>query len=157
MLQGAVPSYAQEVSSALHPHLRLDKTMVPIPTLRPGDYVVWHCDAVYGVRGAGLRSDLDEAMVMYLPACPLTQTNALYLARQRKAFILGLPSPDFGGGSGESSHLSRPGVQEVYDAGGNGGLRAMGLLHWDYETADTDLDADVVEMANGILFPELYD
>ncbi|KAH7321259.1 hypothetical protein B0I35DRAFT_351742 [Stachybotrys elegans] len=156
ILHGAVPSYTQELSTTLHPHLRLDKTMVPIPKLEPGDYVVWHCDAVYAVDRTVPHYNVDAA-AMYLPACPLTQTNALYLARQRKAFLLGLPSPDFGGGRGESSHLSRPGVQEVNDAGGNDGLRAMGLLPWDVEDAETEVDADVIDMANSILFPDLYD
>lgn len=45
VLQGAVPSNAQELNDALHPHLRLDVTMVHIPTVRPGDYVAWHCDS----------------------------------------------------------------------------------------------------------------
>jgi hypothetical protein len=94
---------------------------------------------------------------MYLPACPLTQTNALYLARQRKAFLLGSPPPDFGGGRGESEHAGRPGVQDVNDAGGDDGLRAMGLLPWDEEEADTDAEREVLAMANGILFPDLYD
>lgn len=44
VLQGAVPSNAQELNDALHPHLRLDSTMVHIPFVRPGDYVAWHCD-----------------------------------------------------------------------------------------------------------------
>jgi hypothetical protein len=100
-------------------------------------------------------------MYLYLPACPLTQTNALYLARQRKAFLLGRPGPDFLGVShrrgGESEHVDRPGVQEVNDAGGDEALRAMGLLPWDEEEADCDRDREVLAMANGILFPDLYD
>lgn len=99
---------------------------------------------------------------MYLPACPLTQTNALYLARQRKAFLLGLPGPDFFDGSGagsrgESELAGRAGVREVGDAGGDDGLRAMGLLPWDEEEADSDAEREVLAMANGILFPDLYD
>ncbi|KFA73101.1 hypothetical protein S40288_02752 [Stachybotrys chartarum IBT 40288] len=156
-LHGAVPSLSQELSSSLHPHLRLDKAMVSIPDLQPGDYVVWHCDAVYGMDPRVHCNDSNDPLAMYLPACPLTETNALYLARQRKAFLLGLPGPDFGGGSGESSHLSRPGVQEVNEIGGDEGLRAMGLLPWEYEEAETDTDADVVELANNILFPDLYE
>lgn len=44
-LQGATPGYAQELSTALHPHLELDKTMVHVPKIAPGDYVAWHCDS----------------------------------------------------------------------------------------------------------------
>lgn len=43
-LQGATPGHGQELSEALHPHLRLGETMVSIPEIRPGDYVAWHCD-----------------------------------------------------------------------------------------------------------------
>lgn len=43
-LEGATPSYTQELNSVLHPHLQLDKTMVHVPKIAPGDYVAWHCD-----------------------------------------------------------------------------------------------------------------
>lgn len=45
VLQGAVPSNCQELNDTLHPHLRLDHTMVHIPPVRAGDYVAWHCDS----------------------------------------------------------------------------------------------------------------
>jgi hypothetical protein len=152
--------------------------MVRIPPLKSGDYVLWHADLVYGVEhrtlsgyshhqhstasGAAsvasysLASD-QIATAMYIPACPLTQTSALYLARQRKAFLLGYPPPDFGGGRGESSHLGRPGVQEINEAGGEAGLRAMGLLPWEEGEASTTQEREVLRMANGILFPDRYD
>ncbi|KAI1501154.1 hypothetical protein F5X99DRAFT_209921 [Biscogniauxia marginata] len=168
VLHGAVPGYIQELTTVLHPHLRLDRTMIPIPRVEPGDYVLWHPDTVHATdrvhlgagtgRVAGSASiPAGDASVLYIPACPLTQTNALYLARQRRAFLRGLPAPDFeradyGGGdsgrngrgrdigrggseagaaAGEGEHTGRPGVQEVSDAGGESGLRSMGLLPWD--------------------------
>ena len=42
-LQGANLGRGQELNSLLHPHLRLPSTMVHIPTVQPGDYVVWVC------------------------------------------------------------------------------------------------------------------
>jgi len=96
-------------------------------------------------------------MAAIIPACPLTQTNALYLCRQRKAFLLGYPAPDFGSGRGESSHMDRAAVQDVNDAGGDDGLRAMGLLPWNEEDAFSDAERQVLAMANSILFPDLYD
>ncbi|KAI3555896.1 hypothetical protein CABS03_10271 [Colletotrichum abscissum] len=155
IIQGAVPSYTQELNSALHPHLQLDKSLVRIPPVRPGDYVVWHPDMVYGVDR--VPSSSAPATIMYIPACPLTQTNALYLARQRKAFLLGQPSPDFGGGKGETTHTGRPGTQEVSDAGGEDGLRAMGLLPWEDQESRSPTEKALVGMANAILFPESYD
>ena len=44
-LQGANPGQAQELSQVLHPHLDLARTMVHIPQIKAGDYVVWHCDS----------------------------------------------------------------------------------------------------------------
>ena len=178
VIQGALPSYTQELNAVLHPHLCLNTTMVRIPALQPGDYVLWHADLVYGVDHRTMRtfshhhilptstassnpapasiSDAN-ATAIYIPACPLTQTNALYLARQRKAFLLGYPPPDFGGGRGESSHMGRPGVQEINEAGDEAGLRAMGLLPWEEGEAATEEEVEVLRMANGILFPDRYD
>lgn len=166
LLHGAVPSYAQEITPALHPHLDLGRSLVSVPGLEPGDYLVWHPDLIHSISPSPSMSTstCSGPAYMNLPACPLTQTNALYLARQRKAFLLGRPGPDFdsGGGRrhGEGEHASRPGVQAVNDAGGDDGLRAMGLLPWDEEeagTADQDREREVLAMANGILFPDLYD
>lgn len=160
VLQGAVPSYSQELSAALHPHLQLGQSMIRMPALNPGDYLVWHCDTVYAIDHTRRPPGNVDATILYIPACPLTQTNALYLARQRKAFLLGQPSPDFAvvsSSRGESTHMARPGVQEVSDAGGDDGLRAMGLLPWEDEDASTDVEAEVLDMANNILFPDRYD
>jgi len=44
-LQGATPGHGQEFPEGLHPHLELDRTMVHVPEVRPGDFVVWHCDS----------------------------------------------------------------------------------------------------------------
>lgn len=158
VIQGALPSYPQELNRALHPHLRLPTSMLPVPPLSPGDYLIWHPDAVYALDRRS-RPDLPRAAAMYLPACPLTQTNALYLARQRKAFLLGHPGPDFGGGGvfGEAARAGSAGVREVGEAGGVDGLQAMGLLPWDEDDAEDLHEQQVVEMANRILFPEKYD
>jgi hypothetical protein len=29
----------------LHPHLELERTMVHVPRIKPGDFVAWHCDS----------------------------------------------------------------------------------------------------------------
>lgn len=46
-LQGAEPGFGQELSATLHPHLDLDRTMVHMPPVEPGDFVVWHCDSEF--------------------------------------------------------------------------------------------------------------
>lgn len=45
-IPGARPGYGMEFPKlAMHPHLELDRTMVHIPRVRPGDFVAWHCDS----------------------------------------------------------------------------------------------------------------
>lgn len=154
ILHGALPSYTQTVNPKLHPHLELHRSLVDIPHLEPGDYVIWHPDLVHAIDAPQPETNCSTAM--YLPACPLTQTNALYLCRQRKSFLLGRPGPDFAGGRGESDYAGRPGVQDVSDAGEDDGLRAMGLLPFDEDEASSDAERRVLTMANSILFPDLY-
>ncbi|KAI0438037.1 DUF1479-domain-containing protein [Xylaria telfairii] len=281
ILHGAVPGYVHELSTALHPHLQLQRTMVSVPDLEPGDYVIWHPDLVHAVDGttssfatpampapsfsanpfspssnfsltspttnypsypshfpsspsssrsgslssfnfsssssssgfpslssspsyahrhshshsrSSARSSIgttpmahrphprhaaSDATVLYIPACPLTQTNALYLARQRRAFLLGLAAPDFSeagsASSGERDHAGRSGVQDVADAGGEDGLRSMGLTPFDEFASrpsnssssssssnsnrerEREKDARLIRLANGILFPDRFD
>lgn len=49
-LQGATPGHGQEFPQGMHPHLELEKTMVHVPQVRPGDYVIWHYDGKCGPR-----------------------------------------------------------------------------------------------------------
>ncbi|KAI3323949.1 hypothetical protein HD806DRAFT_78607 [Xylariaceae sp. AK1471] len=143
IIHGAVPGHAQRVTAAWHPHLQLDKSLVTPPTLRAGDYIVWHPDQAYQFSNTNYRTNakpdkLDSSshtsMLVYTPAAPLTQTNALFLARQRKAFLRGHPGPDFdstGTGLGsEAPHTGRLGEKEIREVGGEEGLQAMGLAPW---------------------------
>ncbi|KAI1266208.1 hypothetical protein F5Y18DRAFT_23647 [Xylariaceae sp. FL1019] len=152
IIHGAVPGHAQRVTAAWHPHLELDKSLVTPPTLQPGDYIVWHPDQAYQFSNTHSRPspkpgtlDAEEtSMLVYSPAAPLTQTNALFLARQRKAFLRGHPGPDFdstGTGLGsEAPHTGRPSEKEIKEVGGEEGLRAMGLAPWIASKDATPLD-----------------
>ncbi|KAI9643854.1 hypothetical protein NHQ30_007205 [Ciborinia camelliae] len=143
-LHGATPSHGQEMTEQLHPHLDLKNTMVHVPTIRPGDYVAWHCDSkffpppllnpsliclpptvIHAVDKT--HTGKSDSSVLYIPACPLTPINAEALSRQRDTFLAGVPGPDFPGGKGESEHIGRPGIKEVEEWTGEDGLRAMGL------------------------------
>ncbi|KAI1084612.1 hypothetical protein F5B20DRAFT_212694 [Whalleya microplaca] len=203
IIHGAVPGHAQRVTAAWHPHLQLDKSLVTPPTLQAGDYIIWHPDQAYQFSNTNYRSSsrpqsssgdsgATTSMLVYTPAAPLTQTNALFLARQRKAFLRGHPGPDFdstGTGLGsEAPHTGRLGEREIRDVGGEEGLQAMGLAPWNLgktgtedssksgtpseEKKDLDMEnsseksaasssihaeAEVIRMANIILFPDRYD
>ncbi|KAB5586290.1 hypothetical protein GE09DRAFT_1074089 [Coniochaeta sp. 2T2.1] len=235
IIHGAVPGHAQRLTELWHPHLHLRRTLVTIPTLQPGDYILWHPDLAYHITSndnfsmasvaasrattpppgegasttavaAGANSTSQVSILVYVPAAPLTQTNALYLARQRKTFQRGHPGPDFdatGSGLGtEASHTGRPGETDIAEVGGSAGLQAMGLAPFDVapspaeqngnaspadksptekkKDSDGDVDmegskpangggdvardsvtqshaeADLVRLANIILFPENY-
>ncbi|KAI1214370.1 uncharacterized protein F4807DRAFT_123988 [Annulohypoxylon truncatum] len=157
IIHGAVPGHAQRVTAAWHPHLQLDKSLVTAPTLQVGDYIIWHPDQAYQFSNTNYRtssrpqtssssggsttegapaatSEDNTSMLVYTPAAPLTQTNALYLARQRKTFLRGHPGPDFdstGTGLGsEAPHTGRLGEKDIRGVGGEEGLQAMGLAPW---------------------------
>lgn len=126
-LQGATPGHGQEFpdgadGNTLHPHLELARTMVHVPQVAPGDFVVWHCDGIHAVDK--VHNGTGDSSVMYIPVCPLTEVNARYLVRQREAFLTGLPGPDFPGGKGESEHVNRP---EAAALGSEEARQAMGL------------------------------
>jgi hypothetical protein len=146
VLQGGTMGCTQELNEALHPHLELSKTMIHIPDVKPGDYVAWHCDSIHAVDKvhAGQRG----SSVMYIPACPLTEVIARYLVRQREASSNGTPAPDFPGGKGESEHVGKMRKDDIECAGGEDGLRAMGLANWETQL---ESEREIVRVANSIV------
>jgi hypothetical protein len=124
--------------------------MVHMPAVQAGDYVAWHCDTIHAVDS--IHQGSEDSSVLYIPACPLTADNARYLAEQRECFLTGKPSPDFGGGEGETRHVGRPGKEEVNAYGGVDGLMSMGLAAWDASEKNlTTGETGVLKQANGIL------
>jgi hypothetical protein len=135
-----VPGHAQRITENWHPHLYLRSSMITLPTLQPGDYIFWHPDLPYHIssNNPGLKtpSSIDDiSMLVYIPAAPLTQTNALYLARQRRAFQRGHPGPDFDSSVRSLIVEDRPefrvGEKDIAEVGGVAGLQAMGLAPWE--------------------------
>ncbi|EMC98799.1 hypothetical protein BAUCODRAFT_380681 [Baudoinia panamericana UAMH 10762] len=149
-LQGATPGHGQELRAVLHPHLNLPSSMVHVPKVQPGDYVSWHCDTIHAVDN--VHAGKSDSSVMYIPACPLTPSNAEFVVRQREAFLNGWPCPDFGGGIGESEHVGRPGVEDVERIDAEDGMRAFGLKPFDSDEAGlTSGQSEVMNRANKIL------
>ncbi|XPT02989.1 hypothetical protein M3J09_012092 [Ascochyta lentis] len=132
-VHGATPGHGQELSHLLHPHLELQKSMIHMPTVKPGDYVAWHCDTIHAVDKT--HAGKTDSSVLYIPACPMTEDNANYLARQRETFVAGTPSPDFGGGIGESEHVGRIRAEDMQQLVDEDGCRAMGIQAWDSDAA----------------------
>lgn len=149
LLQGAVPASCQELNASLHPHLMLDDTMVHIPTVRPGDYVAWHCDTVHAVDK--VHAGLTDSSVMYIPAAPLTEANAEYLIRQRDTFAEGTPAPDYPSGQGESRHVGRLTPDFVMENISLEAQQAMGLAAFDVEKSTLqNRDRKMLKRANDI-------
>ncbi|KAI8962802.1 DUF1479-domain-containing protein [Daldinia sp. FL1419] len=148
-LHGATPGHGQELDNALHPHLDLEKTMVHVPNIKPGDYVVWHCDSIHAVDK--VHKGNSDSSVLYIPVCPLTEMNARYLVRQKNAFLNGTPGPDFPGGKGESAHLNRQTESHLRSFATSDGLRAFGFEKLHPAATDTSGARVVTLLANEIL------
>jgi Protein of unknown function (DUF1479) len=67
---GSAMGKAQELNEETHPHLRLEKTMISVPKVEPGDQVYWHCDTVHAVESH--HGGASDSSVLYIPAVPLT-------------------------------------------------------------------------------------
>ncbi|KAK4121975.1 DUF1479-domain-containing protein [Parathielavia appendiculata] len=148
-LQGAIPGCAQEFPEGMHPHLELERTMVHVPEVRPGDYVVWHCDTIHAVdKKHGGKGD---SSVLYIPVCPTTKASAEYVVRQRAAFLQGTPGPDFPGGEGESRHIGRATEEYVRRYCHPLGVQQIGLGKLVTAEDDTTGGKVGVQQANHVL------
>ena len=105
---GSEMAKAQGLNERTHPHLRLDKTMISIPRVEPGDQVyceltsndkrchilktrIGHCDLVHAVESE--HAGASDSSVFYIPAVPLTASNFSYLQQQAANFRQGIPPP----------------------------------------------------------------
>lgn len=155
-LHGATPGHGQELRDELHPHLRLKTSMVHAPKVAPGDYVAWHCDTVHAVDS--VHAGDKDSSVLYIPASPLTESNAKYTARQRECFLQGRPGPDFPGGVGEGRHVGRVMAEEVLSwtepeqGYTRDSVRAWGLEEFDGDEAGLSAgQKEVIDRANKVL------
>ncbi|KAK0610064.1 hypothetical protein B0T17DRAFT_500859 [Bombardia bombarda] len=148
-LQGATPGHGQEFPEGLHPHLELDKTMVHVPEVRPGDFVVWHCDTIHAVDKK--HNGNSDSSVLYIPVCPTTEASATYVAQQRSAFREGTPAPDFPGGKGESEHVGRPTEEYIRSYANHAATQSMGLEKIVAGGNDTPGGNIAIERANSVL------
>lgn len=120
-----LPTRDLDLDDTFYPHLQLEDTLIDLPSLNPGDYVIWHPDTIYAPPST-CPTELDTpssssptpschskdsstspptpSTLLYIPACPLTLNNAKYLVHQRKAFLLGYPGPDFVNSMSTSTH-----------------------------------------------------
>lgn len=89
--------------------------------------------------------------MLYIPVCPVTASNARYVALQREAWRRGTPGPDFPGGEGEARHAGRPTEAALREWAGDDALRSMGLEKLVYAATATPGQRQAVAEANAIL------
>ncbi|KAG9964054.1 DUF1479-domain-containing protein, partial [Aureobasidium melanogenum] len=144
-LHGANPGTAQEHTPDHHPHLNLKETMIPYPTVDPGDTVFWSADTIHGTEME--NTGKNDACVFYIPSVPMTPNNAQYVAQQRDAFAAGIPPPDFPGGLGESQFADATYLTEIQSEAGK---QAMGLVPISVDGKDNKR-AELAKEVNNIL------
>ncbi|KAJ4297518.1 hypothetical protein N0V90_005410 [Kalmusia sp. IMI 367209] len=152
---GATPGLTQfKPTTDLHPHLLMEKSVVGIPPVRPGDYAFWHCDLVHEVDK--FHPGTRNSTAVYHPCVPLTPYNVDNLVHVRDAFNACAIPRDFVEAGAPA--LKEPEKEHV-DHGAkrknvlsNEGLRAIGLKPFDTdEDGLTDGQREVRKLANAKL------
>ncbi|KAF3763386.1 DUF1479-domain-containing protein [Cryphonectria parasitica EP155] len=152
-IPGATPGYGMEFPKlAMHPHLELDRTMVHVPHIKPGDYVAWHCDSKLTIHAVDFEhKGKRDSSVLYIPICPATEINANYVVQMRDAWTKGTPGPDFPGGKGESEHVDRPDESFLRSVAGEDGPASVGLEPLVEPVDGSEGEKEVIRRVNKIL------
>lgn len=125
----------------------MDRTVVSVPDTEPGDYVFWHCDMVHKVEYE--HKGPEDSSVAYIPVVPLTRYNMANLVEQRKAFLAGVPPPDFPVEEGTKTEKDHDAPGRPEDILSIEGKRMLGIVAFDVdEEALTAAQRRVREVAN---------
>lgn len=76
LVQGATPGHGQELNDLLHPHLKLEQTMVHVPKVKPGDYVAWHCDSMFSIPIIASDADSIQPSTLLIESTVVPATQA---------------------------------------------------------------------------------
>ena len=149
LFPGATPGNLQFFpTNKLHPHLYMQKSMIGIPPVRPGDYAFWHCDLVHEVDE--FHPGTTDSSVVYNACIPLCPYNLENLLSMRRSFSNTMPPEDFAKyehGELEKSHEDHGAKRE--NVLSKDGLRALGLEPFDVDEPDlTPGQKTMREMAN---------
>lgn len=90
-LCGVAPGRVLPINEQWHPHLM--SALSSIPALDAGDSVWWHCDVIHSV--APVEDQKGWGNVMYIPAAPMCEKNAVYAGQVKEALEKGISPPDF--------------------------------------------------------------
>lgn len=152
---GATPGSGQFMAHNKNyfPHLNHDKSVVGIPEVRPGDYVLWHADLLHEVDKEH-KGDKDSS-VLYVSHNPLCEYNLETLLDSRTAFLAGTKPRDFlyelKRGPDESDFEDRGKPENVLS---DEGRAALGLSKYNTEEEGISVGQKRIrELSNSILFP----
>ncbi|KAH6719744.1 duf1479 domain-containing protein [Leptodontidium sp. MPI-SDFR-AT-0119] len=84
---------SQLLSPASHPHLYLEKTLMSVPDMYPGDTIWWHADMCHAVETT--HNGSEPASVCYIPAVPSTPGNVAYIRQHWEDLVAGNPPEDY--------------------------------------------------------------
>ncbi|KAG7913632.1 uncharacterized protein OGAPODRAFT_16706 [Ogataea polymorpha] len=147
---GATPGSGQFMANdrAMFPHLQHDKSVVGIPYVKPGDFVLWHADLLHEVDEEH-KGD-KESSVVYIAHTPLCPYNIETLKDSRECFESGAKPRDFryeyDDGPDESSYEDRGREEHLLSLEGK---QALGLVPFDVnEEGLTPGQIAVRKMAN---------
>ena len=115
-LCGVTPRQVLPVSERWHPLLM--RALTPIPDLRAGDSVWWHCDVVHAV--APVQNQQGWGNVMYIPAAPDCEKNRKYSAAMARRFVSGESPADFPDENYECGWQGRFTVDDLNEIGRRG-------------------------------------
>lgn len=147
---GAIPGHTQFFPTREHhADLDLERTLVGIPPVRPGDYVFWHCDLVHGVDPT--HHGTTDSSVFYNACVPLTPSNIESLLATRDAFRRVDAPVDFARSTQdcekEWQHEDNGAKEENILS--SDGKRALGLLSFDEDDPSlTEGQKHVRKLAN---------
>ena len=118
-LCGVTPRHVLPVSEEWHPLLM--RALTPIPDLRAGDSVWWHCDVIHSV--APVADQQGWGNVMYIPAAPKCEKNEKYADSIAEALRSGTSPSDFPDENYEVDWVDRFHPEDLNTIG----RRALGL------------------------------
>lgn len=115
-LCGVAPGKVLPVSARWHP--LLVEGLTPIPDVRAGDSVWWHCDVIHSV--APVHDQQGWGNVMYVPAAPMCRKNRHYAQAVFRAFEQGASPDDFAREDYETSWPDRFTAEQLNAIGRRG-------------------------------------
>ncbi|KAG7737291.1 hypothetical protein KL923_003680 [Ogataea haglerorum] len=151
---GATPGSGQFLAhdQDLFPHLNHEKSVVGIPYVRPGDFVLWHADLLHEVDKEHKGSK--ESSVLYVAHTPLCPYNIETLQDSKACFNTGKKPRDF-----TFEYKYGPDESMFEDRGMKGnvltqeGLQSLGLVPFNTEEDGLTLGQVAVrKLANKTIF-----